>query len=121
MSAANATDTTGTLPRPAPPAAAPGPTPLWRRLLEMSFLLSNGARVFAYLPTLWAMAASSDATQHSLWTWGTWMAANGTMALWLLDRNRSSGGRRLDRAVLVSAVNGAMCLAAVLLILWLRR
>lgn len=86
-----------------------------RRLLETAFLLCNGARVFAYLPTLWLLHASGDSSQHSLWTWGTWLAANLTMAMWLFERDRGQG--RLDRAVLISLLNGLMCLAAVLLIL----
>ena len=115
----DSTETMPALPGTATAAAAAA-APLARRLLDAAFLLCNGARVFAYLPTLWAIHASGDASQHSLWTWGTWMMANLTMALWLFERDRGSGGR-LDRAVLISLMNGVMCLSAVLLILWLRR
>jgi hypothetical protein len=113
-------EATGTM-RALPAAAAAAPAgQVWRRLLETAFLLCNGARVLAYLPTLWAIHASGDTSQHSLWTWGTWMMANLTMGLWLFERDRGCGGR-LDRAVLISVMNGVMCLSAVLLILWLRR
>ncbi len=114
----SALDTTGTM-RALPAMESPRRSPLWRRLLETSFLLFNGGRLFAYLPTLWAIYSSSDSSQHSLWTWGTWMAANLTMAGWLFERDRGKG--QLDRAVLISVSNGLMCLAAVLLIVWVRR
>ena len=87
-----------------------------RRLLEAAFMLTNGARLLAYLPTLWAIHASGSSTQHSLWTWGIWLTSNATMAWWLYDRQDG----RPDRATLVSASNSLMCLAAVLLIVWHR-
>ena len=33
----------------------------------------------AYLPTIWAIHRSADSSQHSLWTWCTWLGANLTM------------------------------------------
>lgn len=87
-----------------------------RRLLEAAFVLTNGARLLAYLPTLWAIHASGSSSQHSLWTWGIWLASNATMAWWLYDRQ----GGRTHRAALVSVGNSLMCLAAVCLIVWNR-
>ncbi len=97
-------------------AVLPAAQPASRRLLAWAFAVSNGARLLAYLPTLWAIYSSAEATQHSLWTWGTWLAANATMALWLCDRP----GARPPHAALVSAGNALMCLAAVVLIVWHR-
>ena len=81
-------------------------------LLTWAFTLFNSVRVFSYLPTLWAIHASGDSSQHSLWTWGTWLGANLTMAGWLYEHN----GQRFNRAVVVNLVNAAMCAATVLLI-----
>lgn len=82
------------------------------RLLTWAFTLFNSVRVLAYLPTLWAIQASADASQHSLWTWLIWVGANATMAAWLYENN----GRRMNRAIAVSIGNTGMCMAAVLLI-----
>lgn len=86
------------------------------QVLTWAFALFNTTRMVAYLPTLWAIHASGDASQHSLWTWGTWLGANATMAAWLYEQ---SGGR-LHRAVAVSLGNTLMCAVAVVLILWYR-
>jgi hypothetical protein len=82
------------------------------RLLEWAFTLFNSVRVLSYLPTLWAIQAHGDSSQHSLWTWGTWLGANLTMALWLYEQN----GQRMNRAVLVNASNALMCTATCMLI-----
>lgn len=103
-------------PRATPGWQVVGARPALRRLLDAAFVVTNGARVLAYLPTLWAIQASGSSSQHSLWTWGVWLASNLTMAWWLADRE----GGRPNRAALVSASNALMCLAAVLLILWHR-
>jgi hypothetical protein len=81
-------------------------------VLAWAFGLLNSARLVAYLPTIWAIHASGDSNQHSLWTWGTFLGANATMALWLLEQNEG----RPNRAIVVSAVNAAMCAAVVTLI-----
>ncbi|MCW5609743.1 MAG: hypothetical protein KIS83_03495 [Rubrivivax sp.] len=102
------------------PAGAPRPGALplagARRWLAGAFTLCSAARLVAYLPTLWAIHASADSSQHSLWTWGIWLLSNLTMAAWLCER----AGGRPDRAALASAGNALMCLAAVALIAWHR-
>jgi len=75
-------------------------------VLTWAFTAFNTGRVFAYLPTLWAIHASGDSSQHSLWTWLTWLGANATMAAWLREQNAG----RANPAVLISLVNAAMCL-----------
>ncbi len=104
--------------------AAGGAAPATRRvarqrylaLLGWTFALFNSVRVLTYLPTMWAIQASGQSEQHSLLTWLTWVGANLTMAGWLYEQN----GQRLNRAVMVSLGNGAMCAATSLLILWHR-
>lgn len=86
------------------------------RLLTWAFSLFNSVRVLAYLPTLWAIHASGDASQHSLLTWLTWVGANATMAAWLYEQN----GRRLNRAILVNVCNATMCVAISATILFYR-
>lgn len=80
------------------------------------FNVFNLARVLAYFPTLWSIHACGDSNQHSLFTWGTWLCANASMAAWLYENN----GRRTNRAVVVSACNAVMCLVTVALIVRLR-
>ena len=46
----------------------------------------------------------------------TWVGANATMAAWLYEQ----AGQRVNRAMLVSAGNTAMCAATSALILWYR-
>lgn len=82
-------------------------------VLGWAFAGFNAIRVLAYLPTLWAIHTSADSSQHSLWTWLTWLGANATMAAWLYENN----GRRINKAVLVNASNTCMCLAVTLVIL----
>jgi hypothetical protein len=98
----------------AQPAATPRQTYL--TLLTWAFTLFNSVRVFSYLPTLWAIHASGDSSQHSLITWLTWLGANVTMALWLYEHN----GQRCNRAVMVNISNAVMCLATSALIAWHR-
>jgi hypothetical protein len=83
------------------------------RVLAWAFTLFNSVRVAAYLPTMWAICQSGDSSQHSLWTWCTWVGANATMAAWLYETH----DRRIDRVVMVNAGNAAMCAAVVVLIL----
>ena len=96
------------------PAAAPvlRTESLYLRLLTWAFTVFNSVRVAAYLPTLYALHLSGDSSQHSLWTWATWVGANATMAAWLYEQN----GRTMNRAVAVNIGNAAMCLATVVLI-----
>jgi hypothetical protein len=93
----------------APQAGAAGTA--WRQrylaVLTWAFTLFSSVRVVSYLPTLWAIGASGDSSQHSLWTWGIWLGSNVTMALWLYEQH----GQRWTRAALVNSVNAAMCAA----------
>lgn len=82
-------------------------------LLAWAFTLFNSIRVLAYLPTAWAIWTSGDSSQHSLWTWGTWLGANATMAAWLYEQN----GCRINRAIAVTVGNALMCAMVALLIL----
>ncbi len=81
--------------------------------LTWAFAFFNSVRVLAYLPTAWAIFASGDSSQHSLWTWFTWLGANATMAAWLHEHN----GHRVDKAVVVNIGNALMCLATLIVIL----
>lgn len=92
---------------PASPLPAGRARTAYLRLLTWAFTLFNAVRVFAYLPTLWAIWASGDSSQHALTTWVTWVGANATMAAWLYEHN----GRRANRAIAVNACNALMCLA----------
>jgi hypothetical protein len=92
------------------------PTPgraTYLRVLAWAFTLFNSVRVAVYLPTMWAIWQSGDSSQHSLWTWCTWVGANATMAAWMYETH----DRRIDRVVMVNAGNAAMCAAVVVLIL----
>ena len=85
---------------------------LYVRGLTWAFTLFNSLRVVAYLPTIWAIYASGDSSQHSLWTWITWAGANATMAAWLYEHN----GHRANRAIAVNLCNAAMCVGTCALI-----
>lgn len=78
---------------------------LYLHVLTWAFTLFNSVRMLAYLPTIWAIHASGDSSQHSLWTWATWVGANATMSAWLYEQN----GRRAGRAMLVNAGNALLC------------
>ena len=82
---------------------------LYLRGLTWAFTLFNAVRVLAYAPTIWAIHASGDSSQHSLWTWITWAGANATMAAWLYEHN----GQCMNRAIAVNLGNAAMCLGTV--------
>ena len=94
-------------------ARAPQTRGAYVRTLAWLFTLFNSVRVIAYLPTIWAIYASGDASQHSLWTWCTWLGANATMAAWLYETN----GQRVDRVVAVNIGNASMCAAIVAMII----
>ncbi len=85
-------------------------------LLALAFTLFNSARLVSYLPTLWAIHAHGDSSQHSLWTWFCWFGANLTMAAWLLEHN----GHRCDRVVALNLGNALMCAATMVLIVHYR-
>lgn len=97
-------------------ARQPGRRSRYLVLLTWAFTLFNTMRAVAYLPTMWAIHTSGDSSQHSLWTWCTWLGANATMAAWLYEQN----GQRLGRAVAVNIGNAAMCALTVALILTYR-
>ncbi len=92
------------------------PRRVYLAMLGRLFALFNTARVIAYLPTIWAVAMSGDSSQHSLWTWLTFLGGNATMAAWLWEHN----GQRCNRAIVVSAGNALMCLGIVGVIAWTR-
>lgn len=97
---------------PAENTAIPSWHPRYLLVLTWAFTLFSSARLVSYLPTLAVIAASGDSSQHSLWTWGTWLGSNLTMALWLHEQH----GRRWTKAAMVSAVNAAMCAATFTLV-----
>lgn len=98
------------------PVAATAREPLDVSLLAWVFGLFGVLRIVAYLPTLHSIHASGGADQHSLFSWVTFLGANLTMAMWL---HRGNGGR-VDRAVLLNALNAVMCAAICALIAWTR-
>ena len=93
-------------------AAASRTLERYRTALTWAFTFFSTIRMVSYLPTMWALWQSGDSSQHSLWTWCTWLGANLTMSLWLIDRN----GAQVDRAAAVNLGNAAMCLAVIVLI-----
>jgi len=92
------------------PSADPPRPPLsvYASLLNWTFAVFSSTRLLTYLPTLWAIHASGDSTQHSLLTWLAWVGSNASMAAWLYENN----GRRVNQAIAVTARNAVMCLAA---------
>ncbi len=104
-------------PPPEPAQATPRrPRELYLAGLAWSFTVFNSLRVVAYLPTLWVIWQQRDSSQHSILTWLIWFGANLSMAGWLHEQ----GGRRVNRAVVVSLVNATMCAAALVLIVAFR-
>ncbi len=97
----------------APTAIASPRHPRW---LFGAFALFNALRVVSYFPTFWAIHASGDSSQHSLWTWCTWLGSNLTMSLWLRERN----GGHFCRAAAVSMGNASMCGLTLATIVWFR-
>ena len=81
-------------------------------VLGWAFAAFNSVRVLAYLPTIWAIHSSGDSSQHSLWTWITWLGANLTMAAWLYENNAN----RVNKAIVVNTCNACMCLGVTILI-----
>lgn len=97
-------------------STTPSTRALYFRVLTWAFTLFNSIRVLSYVPTLLTIHASGDSVQHSILTWGTWVAANATMAAWLYESN----GQRFDRVVAVNCLNMLMCLVTLILIVWYR-
>ena len=101
----------------APPGAWAAPArSTYLIALTWAFTFFNSVRVLSYLPTLWTIHAAADSSQYSLWTRGTWLGANATMAAWLYEHN----GCRFDRAVALNTGNAIMCVASVVIIAWYR-
>lgn len=100
----------------APAARSATTTVAYRVVLDHLFAAFSSARLLAYLPTVWAVAASGDSNQHSLWSWLIFLGSNATMALWLWEQN----GRRGNRAIAASVANAAMCTCLVGVIAWTR-
>ncbi len=96
-------------------ASAPRPS-LVPMMVQWTFSLFSSLRAVSYVPTLWAIYDSANSSQYSLLTWLTFVGANASMAAWLFEKN----GRKLDRAVVVSACNAFMCLVTCLMIGWYR-
>ena len=86
---------------------------IYLSVLTWAFTGFNSVRLVSYVPTMWAIQLSGDSSQHSLWTWITWLGANLTMAAWLYEQS----GRKPSRAAAVSLGNSVMCAVTVLLIL----
>ena len=89
---------------------------LYLTVLNWTFTAFNSIRVLGYLPTMLAIMASRNSSQHSVLTWITWLGANGTMAAWLYEQN----GQRLSKAVMVNIGNTTMCLITTMVIVWYR-
>jgi hypothetical protein len=100
----------------AAPATAVAPATLYLSLLTWAFTVFSAARVLAYVPTIWAVVNSGDTSGHSLITWFTWLGANCTMVLWLLE----TSGRRWSAPALVNMGNAVMCSATATLIAVMR-
>lgn len=109
------TGSAGRAPGPAGRDGAVAASPYRRRLL-VAFATFNVLRVVSYLPTLWAIHASGDSSQHSMWTWFIWCGSNLLTGLWLCECN----GGRPDRAAAVLLVNAALCAASLLMVAWYR-
>jgi hypothetical protein len=108
------TPVSNSMPHQPAPTTASGrrARPTYLAVLTWAFTLFNSLRAVSYLPTMWAIQASGNSSQHSLWTWGTWLGANVTMAAWLYEQN----GQRLGRAVAVNLGNATMCAVTAALI-----
>jgi len=87
--------------------AAPTRHSVYLCVLNWAFALFSSTRLLTYLPTLWAIHASGDSSQHSLLTWLAWLGSNATMAAWLYETNN----RRVNKVIAVTCGNAVMCLA----------
>jgi hypothetical protein len=95
-------------------------SPTWRnayvRLLAIAFTFFNSVRLLTYVPTIWAIQMSQSSDQYSLFTWISWVGANGTMAAWVYENN----GQKLDPVCLLNMGNTLMCLATCIAIAYCR-
>ena len=80
------------------------------------FSLFNVLRLGSYLPQIVRVANDTEGAKAiSFWTWGIWIAANGSTAAYALVNIA-------DRALfIVSAMNTLGCAIVVVLTLWKRR
>lgn len=85
---------------------------LYLQCLNWCFALFSSTRLLTYLPTLWAIHQSGDASQHSLLTWAAWAGSNGVTAAWLYENN----DRQCNRVIVVTCGNLTMCLVTCALI-----
>jgi hypothetical protein len=92
------------------------PVPAFTSVVKLTFNAFSALRVVAYLPTAWAIAASADSAQHSLFTWCVFAGANATLAARLYVEQ----GRRMGACATVSTINALMCLLIAGLIGWYR-
>lgn len=96
------------------------PTPEFRAAAERVYLnvltwlftVCSTLRVVTYLPAIASIVSSGDSSQHSLWTWGTWLCSNLTMAAWLWEQN----ARRASKAVWINMANAVMCAMTVVVV-----
>ena len=95
-------------------------SPTWRgaylRLLAIAFTFFSSVRILTYVPTIWAIQMSQSSDQYSLFTWISWVGANGTMAAWIYEGN----GQKLDPICVVNIGNALMCLATCIAIAYYR-
>jgi hypothetical protein len=92
--------------------ASVAPDSRYRQLLLGAFAGFNALRMVSYLPMLWAIHASGQSSQHSLWTWFIWLGSNLATGLWHLERQ----DRRFDATSAVLLTNAFMCAVTVVLI-----
>lgn len=92
--------------------ASPPAQSLYAAFIGRLFTVFSATRLLTYLPTMWAIYSSADSSQYSLLTWIGWVGANASMAAWLYE----GAGRKLNKAILVTAGNSVMCLATCVLI-----
>ena len=89
---------------------------VYRKLLNGATSLFGGIRVFTYVPTIMTLMASSDSSQYNISTWLLWLVANATISASIYEYN----GRRMDRLVIINALNALMCGVTTLVILYYR-
>jgi hypothetical protein len=92
--------------------ATRSPRALYLAALGWAVTSLGSVRLVSHLPTLWAVHACGDSSQHALTTWFTWAAANAAMAGCVYQQR----GRPADYAVVINACNAVMCLLTASLI-----
>jgi hypothetical protein len=86
------------------------------RLLAIAFTFFSSVRILTYVPTIWAIQVSQSSDQYSLFTWISWVGANGTMAAWAYESN----GQKFDPVCIVNIGNALMCFATSIAIVYYR-